>query len=213
MKTKWSEELILRNILTYKDNGVELNSGNIQKINKSLYCAATRKFGSWGKAVKSSGLDYIGRVPNKTDILGDTKLVTVTNRKREEIIVLLDKDVEIHSTIWINSYNYPKIIIDGMHVFLHRHVYGDIKEGNQVDHINRNPLDCRMNNLREVTVSQNNQNRRFKGYHFNTKERKWYAKIKANGKHIHLGTFNNENDASRAYKDARIKYFGEYANN
>lgn len=45
------------------------------------------------------------------------------------------------------------------HGYLHRAIMGDIPEGYEIDHINRNTLDNRKDNLRIVTRSQNLQNR------------------------------------------------------
>lgn len=40
---------------------------------------------------------------------------------------------------------------------------------------------------------------------------RWIAQIKCNYKSIHLGRFNNKVDAAKAYNEAAIKYFGEFA--
>lgn len=45
------------------------------------------------------------------------------------------------------------------HGYLHRVIMGDIPAGMEIDHINRNTLDNRRDNLRIVTRSQNLQNR------------------------------------------------------
>ena len=39
---------------------------------------------------------------------------------------------------------------------------------------------------------------------------KWRARITVNHNEIHLGIFDNMQDAIRARKEAEIKYFGEY---
>lgn len=99
---------------------------------------------------------------------------------------------------------------------LHR-VVMDAKNGDVIDHINGNGLDCRRENLRFVTNAQNNYNRRkssgssskYKGVcRFNGK---YVAHIRCDGKKIHLGTFEDEETAASAYNDAAIRLFGEFA--
>lgn len=86
------------------------------------------------------------------------------------------------------------------------------------DHINGNGLDNRRSNLREVTVHQNTMNRRgkagvskFKGVYWKKETSKWCARIGINYKRIHLGYFQSEIEAAKAYNTAAKKYFGEYA--
>ena len=76
-----------------------------------------------------------------------------------------------------------------------------------IDHINRNSLDNRISNLRVATRTEQNLNREFKnakGYYWN--KGKWHAQIQINGKQIHLGYFNTEQDARQAYLNAKEKY-------
>ena len=39
---------------------------------------------------------------------------------------------------------------------------------------------------------------------------KWIAQITVNYKNIHLGRYENIEDAIKARKEAEVKYFGEY---
>ncbi len=86
-----------------------------------------------------------------------------------------------------------------------------------VDHKNGDVLDNRRSNLRVCTKIQNGQNRKlgknnttgFKGVSRHRKNFK--ASIKLAGKAIHLGTFNNPLEAARAYNDAALRCFGEFA--
>lgn len=89
----------------------------------------------------------------------------------------------------------------------------------EVDHINHNVLDNRRENLRLCTREQNLMNRRknkksssqFKGVSFYRPLNKWKAQIKINHKKIHIGYFENEIDAAKAYNKAAILYFGDFA--
>jgi hypothetical protein len=89
-----------------------------------------------------------------------------------------------------------------------------------VDHINHNCLDNRKENLRLCSHAESMMNRRkpnksltsqFKGVSFNTQMGKWKARIKANKRDIHLGYFDDEVEAAKAYNKACIELHGEYA--
>jgi len=104
-------------------------------------------------------------------------------------------------------------------VHMHR-VIMNAKANQQVDHINGNKLDNRRSNLRFATVQKNAFNRKkpkvrctsqYKGVLKRKNASKWEARIKLNNKAIYLGRFVNEKDAARAYNEAALKYFGEFA--
>jgi hypothetical protein len=85
-----------------------------------------------------------------------------------------------------------------------------------VDHKDRNKLNNNIENLRELTKSENNKNAdkrkngatsKHKGVSWNKNERKWEARLKLNGKHLFLGYFNNEDDAGQAYND-KVRQLG-----
>ena len=89
---------------------------------------------------------------------------------------------------------------------------------NQIDHINGDSLDDRWFNLRDVTATQNawNHKKRAKrsdlpmGVRIN-KSGRFAARIGVNGAHIQIGTFDTAVEAAAAYRNAREKYYGEFA--
>jgi hypothetical protein len=91
-------------------------------------------------------------------------------------------------------------------------------QGFLVDHINRNSLDNRRENLRLATFSLNNANSQkrsnnttgYRGVYWIKQKQKWHSRIQVNNKTICLGTFNNSIDAAKAYDKASHKYFGDY---
>lgn len=140
--------------------------------------------------------------------------------------VLVDDDIfEWIGTrrVWIGG-RYPYIVHDGKERKLHRCLM-DVPEGKTVDHVNRNPLDCRRENLRVATQRENSQNvskrkdtsSRYKGVSWHApkgtrpEKWKWQARIQYNGRLIHLGTFTEEREAALAYDAAAKSCFGEFA--
>lgn len=110
--------------------------------------------------------------------------------------------------------------VDGeyRYIRMHREIL-EAPDGLDVDHINGDRLDNRKSNLRIVTRTQNNYNSkvrrnkasRFKGVYWSKQKRKWHARIFIGGRNIHLGFYDSEEDAARAYNEAAKKYLGEYA--
>lgn len=93
------------------------------------------------------------------------------------------------------------------------------KKGQVVDHRNGNGLDNRRCNLRLCTMQENIRNMKprphsskYKGVSKGKDKKKWSAQIElGKRKVIRLGTFVREVDAARAYDDAALKHFGEFA--
>lgn len=89
----------------------------------------------------------------------------------------------------------------------------------EIDHINGNPSDNRILNLRLASRSENCINiagrrhgvRCFKGVYWYEKLGRWVAKVTPKGKTKHLGYFASEVEAAEAYDRAAIQVFGEYA--
>jgi hypothetical protein len=89
----------------------------------------------------------------------------------------------------------------------------------EVDHIDGNPGNNRIDNLREVTRSQNMANRKMsinnssgvKGVYWHRITGKWQARFKKDGKTIYVGLFDDIGDAADAIKSSRVAHHGEYA--
>jgi len=91
--------------------------------------------------------------------------------------------------------------------------YGKWPE-NQIDHINGNRIDNRIENLREANHSINGKNTEIhrnnttghSGVTWNKKRRKYVAQIKVNYKVIYLGYYTDIDGAVAARKQAEIDY-------
>ena len=96
-------------------------------------------------------------------------------------------------------------------LYLHR-VLTAAAPDEQVDHINQNPLDNRLINLRLVFDAENKHNvparggsSEFRGVTWDASREKWMAKVKAGGRTHNAGRFDSEWDAALAAKTLRTK--------
>lgn len=107
-------------------------------------------------------------------------------------------------------------------VYMHKsiaEIAGISIKGLQVDHIDGDKLDNRRSNLRPATNQQNqanvgpqsNNTSGYKGVHFHKSSGKYVARIGVSYKRIQLGSYATAEEASKAYQDASLKYFGEFA--
>lgn len=108
---------------------------------------------------------------------------------------------------------------NGITIYLHRFIM-NVPTGMEVDHRDGRGWDCRRLNLRICTHGQNQHNYSkcsrtttsvFKGVHFSASKQAWIAQIKMNGTKRHIGEFESEIEAAKAYDTASIAIFGEFA--
>jgi len=112
-------------------------------------------------------------------------------------------------------YSWMQVGIKGKAYQAHRIAwylyYGVDPQNTFVDHINQNPLDNCITNLRLVNHNENNWNASgclannssgFRGVYKHKQSGKWAACMTINGKTKHLGVFNSPEEASEAYEKA-----------
>ena len=108
--------------------------------------------------------------------------------------------------------------LSGAILAMHRLIL-DAPKGLYVDHIDHNGLNNRKSNLRLCTNQENLRNKlprpgcssKYKGVSGSKARNKFRANIYLNRKAIHLGYFDSEIDAARAYDKKAHELFGEFA--
>ncbi len=105
----------------------------------------------------------------------------------------------------------------GKRLAMHRFIMKPPK-GMIVDHIDGNGLNNRRSNLRLCTAQQNQCNRRprgrtsrFKGVCYRKQIGKFAAAIMSHGEQIHIGCFDDEEEAARARDRMAVEFQGEFA--
>lgn len=117
-----------------------------------------------------------------------------------------------YQSVCVNTYRFD------LHRIIWLYHYGTVPPCT-IDHINGNPQDNRIANLRLATPSQNEWNKPAqrrnvtgrKGVIFSKTTGKYSARISAHKKSYHLGTFATADEASAAYADAAKRLHGNFA--
>jgi hypothetical protein len=111
------------------------------------------------------------------------------------------------------------IHIDRVQHYAHRlawlYVYGE-HPPHEIDHVNGDPSDDRIVNLRSCTHRENSLNRRGRGASglkgvCQRANGRWCATISLDGKNTHLGSFDTKEEAAAAYDAAARRHYGEFA--
>lgn len=149
------------------------------------------------------------------------KKIPLRNRLGEVVGYALVDDADYQNVKhyrWSRDGKYVSAWVGGRMQRLHRVLCAPDK-GEYIDHRNGDGTDNRRRNLRVCTNRQNGMNSKkrinsasqYKGVGWHKKSQRWRARIVINGKSVHLGHFQDEREAAKAYADAAHKYFGEFA--
>ena len=147
----------------------------------------------------------------------DAAVIIAINGDR--ILVDQDNYAAYSKLRWSTSSGYARTGSRESEAYMHRMIMNPEK-GMQIDHISGNTLDNRRCNLRICTQKQNAMNRKkksdgrtsiYKGVSYTPRDKplKKPWKVKANGKHVAF--FATEIEAAKAYNDAVLECYGEFA--
>ncbi len=142
-------------------------------------------------------------------------------------LIIDDIDSDLCGYLWTTHQDYRGNIYavrkyNGNIIFLHRIIYDRVSPNEnpeQVDHKDRNSLNCVRSNLRAATVSQNNANHEirkdsltgYKGVTYHNQNKNYVAYIRYNKQRMHLGCFKTPEEAALAYNRSAKRLFGEFA--
>jgi len=129
----------------------------------------------------------------KTPVGKDAGYIWSHGNKRYWHVKVEGKSYKVHRIVWLL-------------------VYGELPD-NQIDHINGNTLDNRIENLRAVDNITNSMNRSIQsnnssGYHGINQlpSGNWRVRINVNRKRINVGTFESFDEALENRQYAEIRY-------
>lgn len=124
----------------------------------------------------------------------------------------------------LNKMGYWVVAINKVLLSMHRVIWiienGPIPDGMVIDHINNNPSDNRIENLRLATLMQNGFNRKvaskrsklgLPGISFYKKLKKYVVRISCGGSQIYVGRYETLEEAIIECRIARNYYHGEFA--
>lgn len=158
---------------------------------------------------------------NEYKIVGSTVCVKLSNADKEMIVDKEVWDAGAKEFCWYLTragYAATQIPDQPNNTLFHVYAFPDCPEGMVRDHIDGDRLNNTRKNIRFITQKNNTRNRTLKsrnksgrvGVVWSKRDNNWRARIKPDGKEVHLGSFAKLEDAIKAREEAEGKYFGEY---
>ena len=183
----------------------------------ALKDGTTQSCGCLHKEISSTICKKIRHKTNIYDLSGEYGIGLASNDNTEFYFDLEDYD-KIKDYCWstcepVKGYIRIETTINNKGINMAQLLIGK----NDVDHIDRNPMNNRRSNLREATRSQQQMNRNkqsnntsgYIGVYFDKRSNKWFSAIKINKKQKYLGAFIDKQDAIKERLKAELKYFGK----
>lgn len=141
--------------------------------------------------------------PKRMDTLLMAEIETPTGQ-----VILVDDDLEVPGAVSMSSNGYPQVsgAVLGRSIPIHQYIMGTVGGGFEVlvDHINRNKLDNRRENLRLLTPAESNLNRKDRVRkhdlppHVYHNKKGYSARVTRGYKKYNLGTFPTPGEAAAA---------------
>jgi HNH endonuclease/AP2 domain len=123
----------------------------------------------------------------------------------------------------VSEQGYIRFSLGGVKYMAHRVVYAMLTglQPEEVDHIDGDRQNNKIDNLRAATKSTNQRNVKrkinntsgFTGVYWHKQRQRWVATIRANNRAIHLCETKCKNEAVSARLNAQIALHGDFANN
>jgi hypothetical protein len=187
-----------------------------------LLSGGTKSCGCYSAEIAGKRLSEFNKRYNDYDLSNEYGIGYTS--KGESFWFDLEDYERIKDYCWHYHHTGYLVAKDGnRHILFHKLIMDDLENHFDIDHIEHDPApanryDNRKCNLRVVTRSQNNMNRHIgknntsgvKGVCWHSRDNEWRAQIGYRGKNIHLGGFQNFEDAVAARKQAEEKYFKEF---
>jgi len=161
----------------------------------------------------------VKNMPNDIEEYENEIYLLLRNKQRKVIDkAIIDKEDYplVKDYRWYKSdQGYVRTNFNGTTHNIHKMIFPNIET---IDHIDKNPLNNKKNNLREATISQNGMNRKRQrnngsgvpGVSYKKDKNLWHARIWVGGEAISLGKSKDFNKAVQLRKEAEKKYFKQY---
>jgi hypothetical protein len=141
-----------------------------------------------------------------------------------ELIWKVDRRVKTKGRVAGNRRpdGYVVVKVGGRSILAHRIVWAMFHDGvvpKMIDHIDGNPFNNRLENLRPATPQTNQYNRKMdrrnrhgaKGVYWHARDKTWGTRMQINGRMLRFGTYKDRELAELVMTEARDLYHGEFA--
>jgi hypothetical protein len=155
-------------------------------------------------------------------------IVYIMLHKDKTTTISVDDLENVHENFqgtWYAKYDrrannwYVYGMLNQQQIALHRFIYNTHDRQTVIDHINHDTLNNTRENLRQCTTQENQRNRtlqrgrtsKYKGVDWHNNSQKWRTRINVGKKQVHIGFFDDEVSAAKAYDKKAVEIFGEFA--